>query len=104
MHFPTAQKCLAAGKHFLNASYVSAEMQALDEAVKAKGLTFLCEMGLDPGIDHMSAMEIMDGIREKGGKIHRFHSHCGGFDCTGKRRQPLALQDQLEPPQYCTGG
>ncbi len=79
LHFPTAQKCLAAGKHFLNASYVSAEMQALDEVVKAKGLTFLCEMGLDPGIDHMSAMEIMDRISEKGGKIHRFLSHCGGL-------------------------
>jgi len=79
LHLQTAQKCLAAGKHFLNASYVSAEMQAMDDEVKSKGLVFLCEMGLDPGIDHMSAMEIMDKIRTKGGIIQSFRSHCGGL-------------------------
>jgi len=79
LHLQIAKKCLEAGKHFLNASYVSAEMQALNADVKAKGLTFLCEMGLDPGIDHMSAMEIMDKIRDKGGNIQSFRSHCGGL-------------------------
>lgn len=79
LHLQTAQKCLAAGKHFLNASYVSPEMQAMDAEAKAKRLTFLCEMGLDPGIDHMSAMEIMDKIRSKGGTIKSFRSHCGGL-------------------------
>ena len=79
LHLQTAQKCLAAGKHFLNASYVSPEMQAMDTEAKSKGLTFLCEMGLDPGIDHMSAMEIMEKIRSRGGKINSFRSHCGGL-------------------------
>jgi saccharopine dehydrogenase-like NADP-dependent oxidoreductase len=79
LHLQTAQKCLAAGKHFLNASYVSPEMQAMDAEAKEKGLTFLCEMGLDPGIDHMSAMEMLDNIRAKGGIIHSFRSHCGGL-------------------------
>jgi saccharopine dehydrogenase-like NADP-dependent oxidoreductase len=79
LHLVIAKKCLSFGKHFLNASYVSAEMKELDAMAKAKGLTFLCEMGLDPGIDHMSAMEIMDGIRSNGGSINSFRSHCGGL-------------------------
>ena len=79
LHLQAAQKSLHAGKHFLNASYVSKEMQGMHEEAVAKGLTFLCEMGLDPGIDHMSAMEIIDGIRKSGGRINSFKSHCGGL-------------------------
>lgn len=79
LHLQAAQKTLDAGKHFLNASYVSKEMQEMHEVAVAKGLTFLCEMGLDPGIDHMSAMQIIDGIRKSGGRINSFKSHCGGL-------------------------
>jgi saccharopine dehydrogenase-like NADP-dependent oxidoreductase len=79
LHNSTARKCLEAGKHFLNASYLTEEMQSMHEDVRTKGLTFLCEMGLDPGIDHMSAMRIIDGIRNEGGKITSFRSHCGGL-------------------------
>ena len=104
LHFPTAQKCLAAGKHFLNASYVSPEMQALDEAVKAKGLTFLCEMGLDPGIDHMSAMEIMDGIRDNGGHIHSFHSHCGGLIAPESDNNPWHYKISWNPRNIVLAG
>lgn len=78
-HLTVASACLRSGKHFLNASYLSPEMKQLNEAVQERGLVFLCEMGLDPGIDHMSAMEAIDQIHQKGGRIEKFYSHCGGL-------------------------
>jgi saccharopine dehydrogenase (NAD+, L-glutamate forming) len=78
-HFEVAKDCLEFGKHLVTASYVSDEMQSLNNNVKAKGLIFMNEIGLDPGIDHMSAMKIIDGIRERGGKIILFESFTGGL-------------------------
>lgn len=78
-HADIARECIRTGCHFLNASYLSEEMASLDEAAKIRGLTFLCEMGLDPGIDHMSAMQLIDKIRAEGGHISLFRSHCGGL-------------------------
>ena len=63
----------------VTASYVSKEMQALDEEAKFKNLVFLNEIGVDPGIDHMSAMQVIDRIRESGGKILLFESFTGGL-------------------------
>jgi len=63
----------------VTASYVSKEMQAVDEDAKAKGLIFMNEIGVDPGIDHMSAMQVIDRIREKGGEIILFESFTGGL-------------------------
>jgi len=63
----------------VTASYVSDEMQGLDEAAKENGLVFMNEIGLDPGIDHMSAMKVIDTIRDKGGKMLLFESFCGGL-------------------------
>lgn len=79
LHNTVAKDCLQLGKSLLTASYVDNEMRTIADAIKDKGLIFLCEMGLDPGIDHMSAMQIIDGIRKKGGKITSFRSHCGGL-------------------------
>lgn len=79
LHNTVAKDCLQLGKSLLTASYVDNEMRSIAAAIKDKGLIFLCEMGLDPGIDHMSAMKIIDGIRKKGGKITSFRSHCGGL-------------------------
>jgi saccharopine dehydrogenase-like NADP-dependent oxidoreductase len=79
LHPRIAEKCLAAGRHFLNASYLGPEIRSMDTEARRQGLVFLQEMGLDPGIDHMSAMEMLDGIRADGGKIHLFRSHCGGL-------------------------
>ncbi len=79
LHVMIAGKCLKYQKHFLNASYISADIQKLDADARSKNLVFLCEMGLDPGIDHMSAMEIIDGIKKDGGTIISFRSHCGGL-------------------------
>lgn len=78
-HIEVAKDCVAYGKNMVTASYISDEMQALDENVKEKGLTFMNEIGVDPGIDHMSAMKVIDHIREKGGKITLFESFTGGL-------------------------
>ncbi len=78
-HIEVAKDCVTFGKSMVTASYVSEEMQALDQAAKDKGLVFMNEIGVDPGLDHMSAMQVIDGIREKGGKIILFESFTGGL-------------------------
>ena len=78
-HIEVARDCVTYGKHMVTASYISDEMQALDTKAKAKGLVFMNEIGLDPGIDHMSAMQVIDRIRDKGGKILLFESFTGGL-------------------------
>jgi len=79
MHAVPARECLALGKHFITASYVSQEIKALHEEAQQKGLTFLMECGLDPGIDHMSAMLIIDELKESGAEITSFKSYTGGL-------------------------
>lgn len=78
-HIEVAKDCITFGKHMVTASYISDEMQALDTSAKEKGLVFMNEIGVDPGIDHMSAMQVIDRIREKGGKMILFESFCGGL-------------------------
>ncbi len=78
-HIEVAKDCLEFGKHMVTASYVSDEMQSLDAKVKSKGLVFMNEIGLDPGIDHMSAMQVIDRIRDNGGKMLLFESFTGGL-------------------------
>lgn len=78
-HSDVATDCLQLKKHLITPSYVSNEMKALDKQVKDAGLIFLNEVGVDPGIDHMSAMKIIDSIKEKGGQIEGFRSFCGGL-------------------------
>lgn len=79
LHFEIAKDCILYKKHLVTASYISPAMQELDEQVKANNLVFMNEVGLDPGIDHMSAMKVLDDIREKGAKITLFESFCGGL-------------------------
>ncbi|MCK6616642.1 MAG: saccharopine dehydrogenase NADP-binding domain-containing protein [Cyclobacteriaceae bacterium] len=79
LHPAVARHCLAHDKHLLTASYVSEEMQSLHHAATAKGLLFLNECGLDPGIDHMSAMEIIHRVKQQGGKLKSFESFTGGL-------------------------
>jgi saccharopine dehydrogenase-like NADP-dependent oxidoreductase len=78
-HIEVAKDCIKFGKNMVTASYISKEMQALDSSVKNKGLIFMNEIGVDPGIDHMSAMQVIDRIREKGGEIILFESFTGGL-------------------------
>ncbi|MDX1543787.1 MAG: saccharopine dehydrogenase family protein [Christiangramia sp.] len=78
-HIEVARDCLKFGKNMVTASYISEEMKALDPEVKEKGLVFMNEIGVDPGIDHMSAMQVIDRIRDKGGKMLLFESFTGGL-------------------------
>ncbi len=79
LHIKAAKICLAEKKHFLTASYVSDEMKVLNAEAKSKSLLFLNECGLDPGIDHMSGMQVIDRIKSEGGSITSFESFTGGL-------------------------
>lgn len=79
MHIPVATDCIALGKHMLTASYISEEMKALDVRAKEAGVILINEIGVDPGIDHLSAMKVLDEIREAGGEMLLFESFTGGL-------------------------
>lgn len=79
LHIEVARDCIVYKKSLVTASYISDAMQELDAAAKENNLVFMNEIGLDPGIDHMSAMKVIDEIREKGGKMLLFESFCGGL-------------------------
>ncbi len=79
LHYLIAVDCIEYHKNLLTASYTDEKIKALSKDINEKGLLFLCEMGLDPGIDHMSAMQLIHEIQSKNGKINSFKSHCGGL-------------------------
>ena len=79
LHIEVARDCIALKKHMVTASYISDAMQELDALAKENNLIFMNEIGLDPGIDHMSAMKVINEIRKKGGKMLLFESFCGGL-------------------------
>jgi len=96
-HMKVADLCLKYGKHMVTASYVSDAMRALDPAVKAKGLIFLNEVGVDPGIDHMSAMKVIDEVHARGGKIVEFFSYCGGLPAPEANDNPFGYKFSWSP-------
>jgi saccharopine dehydrogenase-like NADP-dependent oxidoreductase len=104
LHPKVAVKCLDAGKHFLNASYLGSDIGSMDPQVRQKGLVFLCEMGLDPGIDHMSAMSMLDDIRREGGKIVSFRSHCGGLVAPESDNNPWHYKISWNPRNIIIAG
>src|ERR1700743_1943818 len=79
LHFLVARSCIAAKKNLLTASYVDDRIRALEPEIRDNGLLFLCEMGLDPGIDHMSALQLISAIKQDDGHIFSFLSHTGGL-------------------------
>ena len=79
LHFIVAQDCLKYNKNLVTASYVSKDIQSLNDQAEKQGVILLNEIGLDPGIDHMSAMKVIDDIKDKGGVIKSFKSYCGGL-------------------------
>jgi len=79
MHIPVATDCIALGKHMVTASYISKEMQELDGRAKEAGVILINEIGVDPGIDHLSAMKTLDHIKDAGGKMLIFESFTGGL-------------------------
>lgn len=84
LHPKIAEVCLAENKNMITASYISPQLAALDDQVKHKGLTFLNEVGFDPGIDHCATMKVIDEVRSHGGKILEYESYGSGLpapDC-----------------------
>ena len=78
-HYLIVKSCLKFRKNLVTASYISPELRELNDEAKEKGILILNEIGLDPGIDHMSAMKVINEIKENGGKIHQFRSSTGGL-------------------------
>ncbi len=79
LHYFVAIDCVELGKHLFTASYIDDNLRALTPEINKKELLFLCELGLDPGIDHMSAMQLINEVQGAGGEITSFKSHCGGL-------------------------
>ncbi len=97
MHPVIARLCLVHGKHLITASYVKDELQAMDREARDKGLIFLGEVGVDPGLDHMSAMGIIDRVRREGGRIGSFFSYCGGLPALESNNNPLGYKFSWSP-------
>ena len=97
MHVPVAEACLRARAPLVTASYVSEEMQALHHAAMDAGIPILCEMGLDPGIDHMSAMQMIAEATREGGEVQRFASWCGGLPSPEAADNPLRYKFSWSP-------
>ncbi len=97
MHPVVAKACIAHGKPMVTTSYISPEMRALDGAAKEAGVVLLNELGLDPGIDHMSAMEIIHDANQKGGKVVGFQSYCGGLPAPDSDDNPFGYKFSWSP-------
>lgn len=104
LHIEVALDCLDLGKHLLTASYLTEEIKKYADQIAAKGVLFLYEMGLDPGIDHMSAMSLIDSIWEKGGEITSFISHCGGLVAPESDNNPWHYKISWNPRNVVTAG
>ena len=104
MHGDVARDCVRIGKHIATASYVSQDMKDLDAEAKQKNLLLLNECGLDPGIDHASAMKVIHEIHEKGGKITSFKSFCGGLVAPESNDNPWGYKFSWNPRNVILAG
>lgn len=104
LHYLVAKDCVHYKKHLLTASYVEDKIKTLQHQIESSNILFLCEMGLDPGIDHMSAMQIIDEIKENGGKITSFKSHCGGLVAPESDNNPWHYKISWNPRNVVLAG
>jgi saccharopine dehydrogenase-like NADP-dependent oxidoreductase len=104
MHGEVARDCLKFGKHIATASYVSNDMKELDSEAKKKGLLLLNECGLDPGIDHASAMKIIHELKDKGAEIASFKSYCGGLVAPESNDNPWGYKFSWNPRNVILAG
>ena len=104
LHIRVAQTCLQEGKNLLTASYIDPAIRELAPAIAERGLLFLYEMGLDPGIDHMSAMRIFHDVKEKGGTVTSFISHCGGLVAPESDNNPWHYKISWNPRNIILAG
>lgn len=103
-HLMVAKHCLNHRKNMVTTSYVKPEMRALDEEVKKAGILFLNEIGLDPGIDHMSAMRIIDHVHQKGGAVLEFYSICGALPAPEAADNPFKYKFSWSPKGVVMAG
>ncbi len=104
MHIPVAEDCIDMKKHMVTASYVSKAMEALhDQAVEA-GVVLMNEIGVDPGIDHLSAMKVLDDIREQGGEMTIFESFTGGLVAPESDNNPWGYKFSWNPRNVVLAG
>ncbi|KAH7680016.1 Saccharopine dehydrogenase (NAD(+) L-glutamate-forming) protein [Dioscorea alata] len=96
-HTTVANACIEHKKHLVTASYVDDSMSKLDSKAKDAGVTILGEMGLDPGIDHMMAMKMIDQAHVRSGKIKAFNSYCCGLPSPAAANNPLAYKFSWNP-------
>ena len=104
LHFLVAKDCVELRKHLLTASYLDDQMKSLKDEIHQRKLLFLCEMGLDPGIDHMSAMKIIHSIKAKNGIIRSFKSHCGGLVAPESDNNPWHYKISWNPRNVVLAG
>jgi saccharopine dehydrogenase-like NADP-dependent oxidoreductase len=104
LHGDVARDCVELGKHMATASYVSADMKALDNEAKKKNIILLNECGLDPGIDHASAMKVIDEIKHQGGNIISFKSFCGGLVAPESNDNPWGYKFSWNPRNVILAG
>lgn len=104
LHYIVATDCVELKKNLLTASYVDDQIKNLRSEIEKNNLLFLCEMGLDPGIDHMSAMKMIDEIHSKGGKIISFQSHCGGLVAPESDDNPWRYKISWNPRSVVLAG
>jgi len=96
-HSDVANVCLRHGKSLVTTSYIQPGMMELDESAKKAGILFLNEIGLDPGIDHMTAMSIIDYIHNKNGKVEEFYSLCGALPAPEAADNPMKYKFSWSP-------
>ena len=96
-HVQVAEQCVRHRCHLVTTSYVTEEMQCLDDAARETGVILLNEIGLDPGIDHMSAMRVIGRVHGAGGRIRSFRSYCGGLPAPDANDNPLGYKFSWSP-------
>ncbi|KAG2171692.1 hypothetical protein INT43_008072 [Umbelopsis isabellina] len=104
LHTKVAEACIRERKHMVTASYVSKEMQALNERAQEAGVSIMNEIGLDPGIDHLSAMKIIDSVHDAGARVNSFVSWCGGLPAPEASAVPLGYKFSWSPRGVLTAG
>ena len=104
LHPVVAELCIKHGKHMVTTSYVSEKMKAFDGPARKAGVMVLNEIGVDPGIDHMSAMRIIHDVEKRGGKVVSFKSYCGGLPAPEANDNPWGYKFSWSPRAVCTAG
>lgn len=104
MHLPVAMECVRQKKNLVTASYISKEMEELDAEAKRSGVLILNECGLDPGLDHMSAMKIIEEVKSKGDEIVSFKSYTGGLVSPESNDNPWGYKFSWNPRNVILAG